>query len=137
MDTIQDYYSERFTNLHNPFQTKAKRVLCVCSAGLLRSPTVAWVLSNPPYSYNTRSCGTEEYALVRIDQALVEWADTVLFVNRDNFRRARFVNLENKHVAIMSIPDVFEWKHPRLIEMLNEQLPKHFDLKQEAPLAQG
>ena len=31
---------------------KHRRVLCVCSAGMLRSATMAWVLSNSPYNFN-------------------------------------------------------------------------------------
>jgi len=31
----------RVDNITNPYQTKAKKVLCLCSAGMLRSPTIA------------------------------------------------------------------------------------------------
>ena len=48
----------RLHNVRNPNQGPAKRVLCLCSAVLLRSPTVAWVLGKAPYDYNTRAAGT-------------------------------------------------------------------------------
>src|SRR5580658_1563149 len=71
----------RLHNVRNPMQGDAKRVLCLCSAGLLRSPTVAWVLSNAPYDYNTRAAGVDhEYALVGIDQFLICWADEIVCV---------------------------------------------------------
>ncbi len=41
----------------NPYQGKYKRVLCVCSAGVLRSATTAVVLSKEPFNFNTRSAG--------------------------------------------------------------------------------
>ena len=62
-------------NCKNPYQGRDKRVLCVCSAGLLRSPTIAKVLVMN--GYNTRSCGCRDYALIQIDNVLIEWADIV------------------------------------------------------------
>ena len=47
----------RLGNSKNPYQGDFKKVLCVCSAGLLRSPTAAWVLSNAPFNFNTREIG--------------------------------------------------------------------------------
>jgi len=59
----------RIHNSSNPYQGKFKRVLCVCSAGLLRSPTTAFVLSQEPYNYNTRAAGiVDDYALVPVDE---------------------------------------------------------------------
>ena len=52
-----DFLMNRIANSTNPFQKDYKRVLCVCSAGLLRSPTAAYVLSQAPYNYNTRAAG--------------------------------------------------------------------------------
>ena len=72
-------------NVGNQFQTKAKRVLCVCSAGLLRSPTAANVLAIK-YGFNTRAVGADkEFALIPISQALIWWADEIVFVNQDAF----------------------------------------------------
>ena len=65
-------------NLTNPYQTDAKRVLTVCSAGLLRSPSTAVVL-NKEFGYNCRSCGIDSnYALVPISHALIHWADEIV-----------------------------------------------------------
>ena len=47
----------RLGNSRNIYQGKDKRVLCVCSAGLLRSPTAANVL-HKEFGYNTRACGS-------------------------------------------------------------------------------
>jgi predicted protein tyrosine phosphatase len=69
----------RLYNVHNPHQNfdKYKRVLCVCSAGLLRSPTMARVLQEE-YGYNTRAAGVDfDFALVPMDWALVEWAQEI------------------------------------------------------------
>ena len=71
----------QLTNVSNPFQGDSKKVLCVCSAGLLRSPTLANVLYKE-LGYNTRACGTaENFALVPMSEALVHWADEIVFVD--------------------------------------------------------
>lgn len=71
----------QLTNVLNPFQGDSKKVLCVCSAGLLRSPTLANVL-HKELGYNTRACGTaENFALVPMSEALVHWADEIVFVD--------------------------------------------------------
>ena len=63
----------RLANTHNHYQGDAKRVLCVCSAGLLRSPTAAFVLSQEPFGFNTRAAGiAEDFALIVVDDVLLE-----------------------------------------------------------------
>lgn len=121
--SIQDYYDNRNMNATNPYQGKAKRVLCVCSAGLLRSPTLAWVLSNAPYNFNTRAAGSEaSYALVAVDQVLINWADLVISVNPDNtIRLARF-DLSQAQVLTLNIPDKYKFRDPELVEIIKEQL---------------
>lgn len=70
----------------SPYQGKASRYLFVCSAGLLRSPTAAAVASS--LGYNSRSCGSEEYALIQLSANLIEWAHKIFFVNEENFSKA-------------------------------------------------
>ena len=61
----------RIGNASNRHQGSYKKVLCVCSGGLLRSPTAAVVLAHEPFNYNTRSCDiTAEYALTKIDKTM-------------------------------------------------------------------
>lgn len=62
-------------NITNWSQGDTKKVLTVCSAGLLRSATLQNFLIKE-YGFNVRNCGTEEsYALIPISEALVKWAD--------------------------------------------------------------
>jgi predicted protein tyrosine phosphatase len=76
----------RMHNLANPYQGEAKKVLCVCSAGLLRSPTAASVLHNE-FGYNTRAAGTsKEYALIHADEALLTWAEEIVCMDMDNYK---------------------------------------------------
>lgn len=114
----------RISNSGNRFQGDYKRVLCVCSAGLLRSPTTAFVLSQEPYNYNTRAAGVaEDYALVVVDQVLLEWADEVVCMTKgqeeelnEKLKKFRI----KKPVLCLEVPDNFEYRNPKLIEMIKK-----------------
>lgn len=112
----------RLHNVTNPNQTDAKRVLCVCSAGLLRSPTLANVL-HQEYGYNTRACGaTPEYALVPVDEVLVAWADEIVCVSREVlYSLGSSVVLGNCRIVVLDIPDRYKWNDPELIKLISKQ----------------
>lgn len=116
----------RLGNCHNMYQGTAKKVLTVCSAGLLRSPTAAWVLSNPPWNFNTRACGyNDEYALVILDDVLLEWCDEIVCMDfrqelivKDLLRNA---NDPTKPVHILDVPDNYSFRQPELVDILVEK----------------
>lgn len=112
----------QMANAKNAYQNPDKRVLCVCSAGLLRSPTLAQYL-NQEFGYNTRACGTsEEYALIPISEALVHWADQVVFVNKENYNEVKDVPiLKTVDVVVLDLPDMYERNDPELLEAIKEQ----------------
>lgn len=113
--------NNRKHNAHNPNQGDFKKILCVCSAGLLRSPTLAFVLSNE--GYNTRAVGSSQtFALIPIDDVHVHWADEIVFVNKENYQEAKsIVNLEGKRVFVLDIPDIYPFRHERLQEICLDQ----------------
>lgn len=112
----------RLANVKNPFQGKTKRVLCVCSAGLLRSPTAAVVLSQSPYEFNTRAAGVnKEYALIPIDGALLFWADEIVAMEEEHGQLLKQM-LEKekieKPILVLDIPDIFAYKDQKLVELI-------------------
>lgn len=107
---------QRLNTAKNGFQTTAKKVLCVCSAGILRSPTAARVLAEN-YGYNTRAVGCmEDYALIAIDQVLIEWADEIVFMEYFHFNdtKSRF-DIGHKKCIILDIEDEFDYMDQRLV----------------------
>ncbi len=116
----------QLANVKNMYQTDAKKVLCVCSASLLRSPTLANVLHRE-LGYNTRAAGSsEEYALIPISVALLYWADEIVFVNVENFNECLYYNEEydsiiRRKAVVLSIEDDFEWNNESLKQQLLEQ----------------
>jgi len=112
----------RIHNATNPNQGDAKKVLCLCSAGLLRSPTMAVVLSQEPFNFNTRAAGvTESYALVFADEVLIHWADEIVCVERDVFNAIKHKIPPEKSVVVLNVPDRFEYRDPRLVEEIVTQ----------------
>ncbi len=109
-----------FHNCKNPFQGTEKRILTVCSAGLLRSPTLAWLLGQ--YNYNTRSCGMHDYALIRIDDVLIHWADIIIFVHPD---LTDGFDINHNNIIIFNIPDQFYYKQPELLKILKQECITH------------
>ena len=116
----------RLGNATNPYQGDYKRVLSVCSAGLLRSPTIAWILSQEPFGYNTRACGiVEEYALVPLDDVLITWADEIVVV--EAYMRDKILKDHPKAtVHLVDTPDMFRYRAAELVEILTPQLKRIF-----------
>lgn len=116
--------NSRLANCKNRLQGEAKRVLCVCSAGLLRSPTAAFVLSQDPYGYNTRSCGlTPEYALIPFDPVLLRWADEVVCMEEwmEKEIAPLIARYPEKKLVCLGIEDSYGYKDPNLINQIREK----------------
>lgn len=109
----------RLFNCKNSYQGTAKRVLCVCSAGLLRSPTAAFVLSNEPFNFNTRAAGlVTDYALIPVDDVLLEWADEIVCMNEG--QRTELETRTEKPVINLGIEDRFSYREKALIAKVKE-----------------
>lgn len=107
----------------NPYQGKDKKVLFVCSMGILRSATAARLYAD---KYNTRAAGTYSDALVPLSTILLEWADEIVFVSKENYeyalRNKDWTDLLNESiVTVLSIPDKYEHMHPELVKSFEEQ----------------
>lgn len=105
----------------NPYQGTDKRVLFVCSAGILRSATAARIYAR---KYNTRCAGSETYALIPVTHELLLWAEEVVFVNEYNYLRiAQKFDLDSFDCDIkcLNIPDDYDHMNPELIKHFNQQ----------------
>ena len=111
---------------NNPYQGKDKKVLFVCSAGILRSATAARIYAK---KYNTRAAGSASYALIPVSHELLLWADEVVFVNQENYLATAIKfdldEIKNRGTVIttLDIPDDYDHMHPELI--------KHFVVQYE------
>ena len=115
--------------INNPYQRldEFKRVVTLCSAGCLRSPTAAVVLSQDPYNYNTRAAGlSEEYAIIPFDEGLYHWADEIVVMQPHMEHKViRLCQEFNKEdvvpIICLNIPDNYPYRDPELIELIKER----------------
>lgn len=115
---------------NNPYQGEYTKLLFVCSAGLLRSATCATIFSKK--GYNTRSCGSSDYALIPLSANLIAWADHIYFVNEQNylealdkFKGSEFLTKLKRDSTVLDIPDKYDYMHPTLISSIEEQIKTH------------
>lgn len=120
----------------NAYQGQHRKVLTVCSAGCLRSPTAAHILSGPPWNFNSRCAGTsEEYAIVPVTEALLIWADDILVM--DEYQQAIINGMQNKlaremedyeykRVVNLEISDEFSYRDPKLVEIMTAKFTELF-----------
>lgn len=99
-----------------------KKVLCVCSMGLLRSPTLAWILSNPPYNYNTRSAGTDPLALIPLTTGLIDWAEEVYCMNSRQELSVRGLAEKKIRIYNLCVPDLYCYRAEGLVALLQDRL---------------
>lgn len=110
-------------NCKNPHQGTEPRVLAVCSAGLLRSPSIAKFLVNK--GYNCRSAGIHDYALIRVDEVLLAWADIVVFAQEEHKAsiRGKLRKILNaKSVFVLGIPDIYPYGDEALMKEIERAL---------------
>jgi predicted protein tyrosine phosphatase len=133
MKKFKETLSDKIRNckdgvVRNPYQGKDKKVVFVCSMGILRSATGARLYAR---KYNTRSAGTYDDALICLDRTLMEWADEIVFVNRANYVQVQHnylsegIDIDEKfNIKVLDIPDDHEHMHPELIKAFEEQYEK-------------
>lgn len=128
----------RLNNTFNQFQGKHKKVLCVCSAGVLRSPTAAHILSAEPFNFNTRAVGTSnEYALIPIDLAHIAWAECIVVMDDSQLETINKMQmelitdhygthymLENKFIPVynLNIEDDYDYRDPAMVSIMTQKL---------------
>lgn len=119
-------YTQAIWNSHapynNPYQGTDKRVLFVCSAGILRSATAARLYAK---KYNTRCAGSYGFALIPVSHELLLWADEVVFVTIENYSMvATKFDLDSfpkLKIVVLDIPDEHEHMTPELIKAFEDQ----------------
>ena len=106
------------------YEGNQPRVLFVCSAGLLRSPTAA-IVTQREWGWNTRAAGSETYALIPVTAVLIQWADRIICM--ENEHRTRLNNVfAGYHMLerceVLGIPDDYPRMDPALIALILDAL---------------
>lgn len=99
-----------------------KKVLCVCTMNLLRSPTAQIVLGQAPFNFDTRSAGTCIAALVKARPTLINWADEVVCMEEEHAVEVRkLASRSEPKIIVLNIPDNFEYRDPYLMTLIAER----------------
>ena len=130
--SLKMHETDREFIAQNPDQGQFKRVLCVCSGGILRSATAAVVFAAEPYNFNTRACGTKPYALIQVDHHLIGWADEILCMEsfhedylRKTWQRSNhYPKDEIPLIRVLDIPDTYDYRDPALIARIKRSYEK-------------
>ena len=114
----------------NSFQGDYKRVLIVCSGGILRSATATHLLCGDPWNFNTRNAGTASYALIPVTEDLLQWADEIICME-DEHRAYVEQKLEEwmlpaKPIVTLDIEDIYEYRDERLIKLISTKYNEYY-----------
>jgi predicted protein tyrosine phosphatase len=115
--------------IHNSYQGNYTKVLCVCSAGCLRSPTAAHLLASPPWNFNTRSCGLDvDWAIVPISAGLLEWSNEIVVMDSWQYDEVvgmlKILDIE-RAVHNLEIEDVYAYRDPELVKIMQDKFYKY------------
>ena len=123
--TIIESKRNQLSNVNNPYQGNQTRVLCLCSAGLLRSATIADILVKTG-KYNVRNAGCSvEYALIPLSTALLQWADKIVVVEEwYNFvtEALSAYGIEGVDVTSLPLEDIYCRNDPILVQEIFQGL---------------
>ena len=104
-----------------------KKVLFICTANRLRSPTAEHVFSRWE-GVEADSAGLSAAASVPLSPEQLEWADIVFVMEKAHraklqkrFRR----HLGGKRLVCLDIPDEFEFMDPALIRLLEARVGRY------------
>ena len=97
-----------------------RRLLFICSQNKLRSPTAEAVFCDYP-GVEADSAGLNNDAEVPLSDEQIEWADIILVmekVHRERLNRKFKHALGGKRIAVLNIPDDYEYMDEELVELL-------------------
>lgn len=97
-----------------------KRILFICSQNKLRSPTAEAVFADHP-AIEVDSAGLNNDATVPLSEEQVRWADLIIVMeksHRNRLNRKFKAALGGTRLAVLNIPDEYDYMDPSLIALL-------------------
>jgi len=105
------------------------RVLFVCTANRLRSPTAEDVFRDLP-GLEVLSAGTDAGAPRPLTKELVAWADVIFAMephHRERIRKKFRQRPPDNRIVTLHIPDIHERGDPELVALLHEKVGPRLD----------
>jgi predicted protein tyrosine phosphatase len=102
------------------------KLLFICSANRLRSPTAEAVFSSYE-GIEAIGAGTDRNAPTPVSTDLIEWADIILVMeksHRNKLSKKFKSQLRMKRLVVLGIPDAYEYMQIELIELLKSKVAR-------------
>jgi predicted protein tyrosine phosphatase len=103
-----------------------RRILFICSQNKLRSPTAEAVYASHP-GVDVDSAGLNHDAEVPLSPEQIEWADLILVMeksHRNKLKKKFRKYLSGKRVAVLDIPDNYDYMDPALVDLIKRRCAK-------------
>ena len=100
-----------------------KHLLFICSQNKLRSPTAETIFADHP-GIDVDSAGLNHDAIVPLSHEQLDWADIVIVMettHRTRLNRRWKKSLAGKRIAVLGIPDNYQYMDPELITLLKSR----------------
>lgn len=100
-----------------------KRILFLCSQNKLRSPTAEAIFADYP-AIEVDSAGLNNDAEVPLSEEQVLWADLIIVMekaHRDRLNHKFKTALAGKRIAVLNIPDEYDYMDPALVALLKSR----------------
>ena len=97
-----------------------KRILFLCSQNKLRSPTAEAIFGDHP-AIEVDSAGLNHDAVVPLSTEQIDWADLIIVMenaHRNRLNRKFRSALAGKRIAVLNIPDEYDYMDSSLISLL-------------------
>ncbi len=104
-----------------------RRLLFLCSQNKLRSPTAEALFAGHP-GVEVDSAGLNNDAEVPLADEQIEWADIILVmekVHRTRVNRKFGHVLGGKRIAVLNIPDDYEYMDEELVQLLKAKCAQY------------
>ena len=100
-----------------------KHILFLCSQNKLRSPTAETIFADHS-AIEVDSAGLNHDAVVPLSVDQIEWADLIIVMekaHRNRLNRKFGSALSKKRIAVLDIPDNYDYMDPELIRLLQSR----------------
>ena len=97
-----------------------RKILFICSQNKLRSPTAETIFADTP-GIEVDSAGLNHDAVVPLSPEQLAWADLILVMestHRNRLTRHHSASLRGKRVAVLNIPDNYDYMDAELVRIL-------------------
>lgn len=108
--------------------TNKIKIVFVCTVNRMRSATAHKIYENDK-RFEVKSAGTDQSANTVISFELLNWADTIIVMEKRhrNFIRQKFLNIyKNKKIVCLYISDDYDFMQTELIKILKDKFENVF-----------